>query len=213
MRGWGQLQPIFRPSNSPSPSPCSVISGMSLFKSLGRRKLEEIAAEMHTINYRPGSYICEQGAVGHNLHVMLNGSCRVTKTGLAEDGSVEEKTIGLIHGDGYFGEIALIDTRIATRTANVVAIGNVTTMTLRRSKFDEIAGLVRPRIMKDAAIRVIKQVPILQKRSLQHPRIPTPRRLATPPPHHSPPPPSSTTVRHRGPRRPRLRCWHGGANG
>ena len=92
---------------------------------------------MTTIQYRPLSYICEQGSEGHNLHVLVSGSVRVTRSERGLKNSIVERDVGTMGPGAYFGEVAMLDKK-GMRTHNIISIDAVTTYSLSRENFDKV---------------------------------------------------------------------------
>ena len=109
---------------------------------------------MTPIHYRPLSYICEQGSEGHNLHVLVSGSVRVTRSERGVKNSIVERDVGTMGPGAYFGEVAMLDQK-GLRTHNIISVDEVTTYSLSRENFDKVKDALRPRLMKDIALRGI----------------------------------------------------------
>ena len=132
-----------------------IISESALFQNLGCAMLQELSEQMSMIHYRPKTYICEQGAEGHNMHVIVSGQVRVTRSEAGIKGEMVEREISIMSRGEYFGEVAVLNASRATRTHNVVSINEVRTLSMTREQFDVLQHVLRPRIMKDIALRGI----------------------------------------------------------
>lgn len=101
-----------------------VLADVPLFRNLSRRHLKHVASLARLRRYGPGTTIVRAGDAGSAFFVLLDGTARVvTSKGRA-------RRLG--SGD-FFGEMALLDD--SPRSADVVADGEVLTMTISRSAF------------------------------------------------------------------------------
>lgn len=104
-----------------------VLADVPLFRNLSRRHLKRIASLGRMRRYGPGTSIVRAGDAGSAFFVLLDGTARVvTSKGRA-------RRLG--SGD-FFGEMALLDD--SPRSADVVADGEVLTMTISRSAFGKL---------------------------------------------------------------------------
>jgi CRP-like cAMP-binding protein len=104
-----------------------VLADVPLFQNLSRRHLKRVASLGRMRRYGPGTSIVRAGDAGSAFFVLLDGTARVvTSKGRA-------RRLG--SGD-FFGEMALLDD--SPRSADVVADGEVLTMTISRSAFGKL---------------------------------------------------------------------------
>ena len=104
-----------------------VLADVPLFRNLSRRHLKRVASLARMRRYGPGTSIVRAGDAGSAFFVLLDGTARVvTSKGRA-------RRLG--SGD-FFGEMALLDD--SPRSADVVADGEVLTMTISRSAFGKL---------------------------------------------------------------------------
>jgi CRP-like cAMP-binding protein len=104
-----------------------VLADVPLFRNLSRRHLKRVASLARMRRYGPGTSIVRAGDAGSAFFVLLDGTARV----VTSKGRVRR----LGSGD-FFGEMALLDD--SPRSANVVADGEVLTMTISRSAFGKL---------------------------------------------------------------------------
>ena len=109
----------------------NITDKVPIFKSLSAALKKKIMETMQTVTFPPGSYICKQGAQGNSFYVMTAGSARIT----IDTENFKEREVNMIHAGDFFGEAALLDAA-NQRTANVIAIDNVTCMTLTKAEFN-----------------------------------------------------------------------------
>lgn len=118
---------IFRPHDTGLTDWVPVLAEVPLFQSLSRRHLKRVASLARMRRYGPGTSIVRPGAAGSAFYVLIDGTARV----VTPKGRVRK----LSSGD-FFGEMALFDD--APRSAEVVADGEVLTMTISRSAFGKL---------------------------------------------------------------------------
>jgi CRP-like cAMP-binding protein len=104
-----------------------VLAAVPLFAGLSRRHLKRIAALARPRRFPDGAKIVRAGDPGAAFYVLLDGSARVVPTG----GRAKRLRVGDV-----FGEMALLDD--APRSADVVADGEVLTMTIGKRAFDKL---------------------------------------------------------------------------
>lgn len=104
-----------------------VLEEVPLFAGLSKRHLRRVAALARARRFAPGTTILRAGEPGAACYVVLDGVVRV----LPGTGRVFKLGPGEV-----FGEMALLDD--GPRSADVVADGEVLTMTIGRSGFDKL---------------------------------------------------------------------------
>ena len=95
--------------------------------------------------YAPGEKIFEQGELGTEMYIILDGDVEIVK-------HINEESHVLSHlekGD-FFGEMALLEN--VPRTADAIAVGEVKTLVINGSRFDEMLHR-NPEI----AVRIIRK--------------------------------------------------------
>lgn len=104
-----------------------TLEKMALFRTLNDHEILRVMQVMETLQYSAGAPIVNQGEIGDQLFIVLDGKVKVRR------GDTELAT--LFAGD-HFGELALI--RNEPRSATVVADSDSEMMAIRRSDFFEI---------------------------------------------------------------------------
>jgi cAMP-dependent protein kinase regulator len=104
-----------------------VLEDVPLFQGLSRRHLKRIAGLARTRRFASGTTIIRAGDPGNAFYVLLDGEARVVPAA--------GTPVRLGAGAG-FGEMALLDD--SPRSANVVAEGEVLTMTISRRAFEKL---------------------------------------------------------------------------
>jgi CRP/FNR family transcriptional regulator, cyclic AMP receptor protein len=105
----------------------NVLADVPLFASLNSRHRRKVAEAARIRRFHEGMVLMRAGEQGDALHVVLDGEVSVQPAGRAP----------LRLGIGNFvGELALLDN--GPRTATVVAIGPVVTLTITRARFRKL---------------------------------------------------------------------------
>jgi CRP/FNR family cyclic AMP-dependent transcriptional regulator len=102
-----------------------VLKQLPLFERVSARHLRRIPARAR--RFGPGDSIVRTGDPGNAFYVILDGEVQVKPPG--------GRVVILKAGD-YFGEMSLLDG--APRSANVSAVGEVTTMVIGRTAFTKL---------------------------------------------------------------------------
>lgn len=103
-----------------------------LFGGLEAEERREILTLTRRRVYRPGEFIMRQGEPGDTVHVIDIGHAAAQVTTV--DGVVA--TLNLLGPGDVVGELALVE-RNGTRSASIVAIDKVETLSLHRDAFEE----------------------------------------------------------------------------
>lgn len=101
-----------------------LLRRIPLFAGCSRRELVQIARASHEIEVEPGKVLIQEGAVGRQFFVLVEGTVEVRRKG--------RKIDALGPGD-YVGEIALITDR--PRNATVAATSPVHALVLTKQRF------------------------------------------------------------------------------
>jgi CRP/FNR family transcriptional regulator, cyclic AMP receptor protein len=104
-----------------------VLADVPLFGNLSRRHIKRVASLARTRRFAAGAPIMRAGDAGSAFFVLLDGAARVV--------TPKGRPKRLRAGD-FFGEMALLDD--SPRSADVVADGDVLTMTISRSAFGKL---------------------------------------------------------------------------
>ena len=119
--------PTPKPSDRIEKNWVAVLRELPLFEGIPNRHLRRIPARVR--RFGADERIVRAGDPGNAFYVILDGEVRVKPP--------RRRAVVLIAGD-YFGEMALLDG--APRSADISAVGEVTTMVIGRAAF---AKLVR----------------------------------------------------------------------
>ena len=110
------------------------LSRVSLFSAASKKELEKLAKASDEIEVPAGKEVVEQGRVGHEFFLIVDGNAAVKRNG--------RKIASLGPGD-YFGELSLLDRN--PRSASVVADSDMKLLVLGQREFggvlDEVPTL------------------------------------------------------------------------
>jgi HEAT repeat protein len=122
-----------------------ALGQVPLFRELAPADLKHVADAVTENSYVDGTVIAEQGDPGDLMHVVVSGEVRVLM-GEREPAEVARR------GPGYIvGEMAILGEQ--PRMANLVAVGNVKTLSIDRKRFQRIL-----RERPDAALAVMREL-------------------------------------------------------
>lgn len=101
------------------------------FSGLDAETFDAIRAVAQRRNYPPNTTLCHQGEVEHIFYVIVEGRVAISQE--MEDG--QERLLGVIGPNKYFGEMGLIDD--SPRVANCLTITPTTVLELTEELFDQ----------------------------------------------------------------------------
>lgn len=104
-----------------------LLQRVPLFAGCSRRELVQIARASDEIDFRPGRALIEEGSVGREFFVLVDGSVDVRRKG---------RKIDEIGAGGYFGEVALITDK--PRNATVTTTSHVRALVLTKQRFRQL---------------------------------------------------------------------------
>ena len=129
----------------------TLLGRTDLFRPLSEADRTAVAAQMHQATYESDQLIFSRGDPGEEMHLVVEGRVRLSVL------SVEGRVLSFNHagrGD-IFGEIATLDGQ--ARTADAIALTQVTTMTLRRTSFRRLME-DRPQLAQAAVAFVCRRL-------------------------------------------------------
>lgn len=118
---------------------------VQVFRGLSKATLLEVARRAVEVEYRAGTVVVRQDDPGDSLCVIVRGTVEVRR----DDHFVARMTAG-----DYFGEISLIDGK--PRSATVVAVDDVTVLTLSAADFDSLLNI--PYVARAALVGLASRV-------------------------------------------------------
>ncbi len=107
--------------------PVQILQRSALFEGMAPSDLETLVPDLHRRSFGAGTHIFREGDPGLDLHLILNGEVKITRSG-PRGGEVVFAV--LLPGD-LFGELALFEEG-ALRTADAVAVQPTECLTLGR---------------------------------------------------------------------------------
>lgn len=108
------------------------LSSVNLFKRLPKDQLPLLTANCEQATFKPGSTVIKQGDMGNEFFIVKSGEANVSI--IKEKGAVEK--VATLMASDYFGEAALL--RDEPRTATITASKTLVTLSIKRSKFQEL---------------------------------------------------------------------------
>ena len=100
-----------------------------IFRGLNKSALFQVARKSVEVSHPKGTVLVREGDPGDSLCIIVEGVVDVVK---------EDHVIAQLSAGDYFGELSLIDGE--PRSATVVAVENVTLLTLSSAEFDSLLG-------------------------------------------------------------------------
>jgi len=122
-----------------------VLKKVPLFAQMNLEQLMAIDQRMEEIEYLPGELVFEEGQLGAELYILLEGCVQIFKNA-PEGGTIK---LTELSGVSYFGEMAILDDE--PRSASVEVIRNSRLLVL---KGEQLKDLVEQ--MPEIAFEIIK---------------------------------------------------------
>lgn len=122
------------------------LAQVPLFSSCSNRDLQKIAKASDEITIDEERTLVEQGAIGHEFFVIVEGTAEVKRG---------NRRIATLGPGEHFGELALFDG--GPRTATVIASSPMKVLVLGQREFagllDEVPGLAH-KVLRNMAVRI-----------------------------------------------------------
>ena len=109
------------------------LTSAPVLNSLNSSEIEKLINVIKLENFEENSQIIKEGDIGDTFYIIVKGSVKITKN--IDGKETELKIMGI---NDHFGEKALIEDD--RRSANVIAVGLVTCLTIQRKGFVELLG-------------------------------------------------------------------------
>jgi CRP-like cAMP-binding protein len=119
-----------------------------LFEDLSRKELVQLARASENLEVAPGKVLCNEGEVGQEFFVIIDGKVEVTRKG---------KRAAMRGGGEFVGEIALLEE--TPRTATVTAKTPLRLFVLTRKDFRHLVNenpSVERKVLRALARRVVE---------------------------------------------------------
>jgi CRP/FNR family cyclic AMP-dependent transcriptional regulator len=122
------------------------LASVPLFSACSRKELQAVAKATDEVNIPAGKVLCEQGSIGREAFVLVDGTAEVRRN---------KKKVASIGPGTCVGELALLDH--GPRTASVVASTDMTVLVIGVREFagiiDEIPSITH-KLLKSLASKV-----------------------------------------------------------
>lgn len=128
-----------------------VLRHSPLFARVPEEALRDTARVVIERQFAPGAFLLEQDVQGDTLHLIMQGSVRVTRTSVAG----RERILGDIYAPSVVGETAVLDH--GERSASVQAMTEVTTLMLHREHFEQLLQR-HPRLLWNLTVMLAGRV-------------------------------------------------------
>lgn len=122
------------------------LASVSLFSACSQRELTAVARASDEVDLSEGRVLCEQGDIGREAFVILEGTAEVRRSG---------KKVATLTTGACFGELALLDN--GPRTATVVATSDLKVLVIGAREFAALVSEVTPiahKLLKSLATRI-----------------------------------------------------------
>lgn len=103
-----------------------ILENTKLFTHLSTQDIDEVFTQASTVVYQPGDLILREGDIGDVLYIILSGAVRV----FTHNKEGKELVLARLEKGNYFGEQALLSAKPVRRNANVIALSEVTVITI-----------------------------------------------------------------------------------
>jgi hypothetical protein len=87
-----------------------ALKGVPLFEGLSRKELVQLERVCEDLEVEPGKVLCQEGQIGHEFFVIVDGKVQVTRKG---------RRVATLSGGDFVGEIALITELPRTATGKL----------------------------------------------------------------------------------------------
>jgi len=122
----------------------AFIKQVQLFSDLSDEEIESLLDIVTHRTFNKGDTIIQDGDLGDEMYVLLEGDVQVAKSLTLKVGQHEfeetEKSLTQLRGEWHlcFGEMAMLDR--AERSASIVALTHCVTFVIDRERFDRFCG-------------------------------------------------------------------------
>jgi len=107
------------------------LTKVPLFSACSKKDLQLIARHSEHLQIKADAVMCEEGRVGYEFYVLLDGKASVTRNG---------KEVNVLGPGDFFGELSLLDR--APRNATVTAVTDIDAVLLGQREFSAALDLV-----------------------------------------------------------------------
>jgi CRP-like cAMP-binding protein len=126
------------------------LAALTLFATLSPGELRIVDGLLHQRDYLTGEVVFDEGEEGQAIYIVLDGSVRIGRQALGDDGFITELQPG-----AFFGDMALLDS--SPRIAQARAATNATLAVLFREDFLSLME-THARIASKVALQLARQM-------------------------------------------------------
>ena len=122
------------------------LASVSLFSACSKKELQAVAKASDEVDLPAGRVLCEQGGIGREAFIILEGSAEVRRN---------KKKVATLGPGACVGELSLLDH--GPRTASVIAVTDLRVLVIGAREFSAIVDEVPPiahKILRSLAARV-----------------------------------------------------------
>jgi len=122
------------------------LASVALFSACSKKELQAVAKASDELTFPAGKVLCEQGAVGREAFVIIDGTAEVRRN---------DKKVATLGAGACVGELALLDH--GPRTATVTATTELTVLVLGAREFAALLGdvpSIAHKVLKAMATRI-----------------------------------------------------------
>lgn len=122
------------------------LAAVPLFSACSKKELQAVARASDEVSIPAGKHLCEQGQIGREAFVIVDGTAEVRRNG---------RKVGTLGAGDAVGELALLDH--GPRTATVTAATDMTVLVLGAREFAALVDDVPPiahKLLKSLASRI-----------------------------------------------------------
>ncbi|MGZ3691638.1 MAG: cyclic nucleotide-binding domain-containing protein [Pseudobdellovibrio sp.] len=112
----------------------SFFANVAFFNNLESRQIEALASKVKIKTFSLQQRVIVEGELGHEMYIILQGQAQVQKE--MESGFIQKYAV--LEDGAVFGEVALLEKGL--RTADVIALSDLTVAVLSEDQFREIWG-------------------------------------------------------------------------
>ena len=114
-------------------NPLDHLAQVSLFSACSKKELQAVARASDEVDLAAGRALCEQGSIGREAFIILDGTAEVRRNG---------RKVATLGTGSTFGELALLDH--GPRTATVTAVTDLKVLVIGAREFAGILDEVPP---------------------------------------------------------------------
>lgn len=131
------------------------------FLKLDENTIDQLRLVADRMTYPPNTTLCYQGKIESTFYIVVDGAVGITQR--LDDGS--ERLLGMIHPNGCFGEMGLVDD--SPRIASCITASETTVLEVTEEAFDRFVD-ERPDFALQIMRRILETARNMDKISIEH---------------------------------------------